>query len=125
VTENDKTPPEETVPQDRGEKGDGGFQNAPERSASDRLGIVRRDRSKPADVELDRKTEVQPWERDDAPKGSTSESLMSEDENGKPVVSGPTHYSHLANGEIVGSYGIGTHHDSGDGPVPVVAHFAG
>lgn len=75
--------------------------------------------------ELDQSREVPLWDRDDAPKGSTDSSLLKY-ENGVPVrVSGPTHFSHLANGKIVGSYGIGTHHDDGKGPVPVVAHYAG
>lgn len=75
--------------------------------------------------ELDTTRETPLWERDDAPAGSTEESLLVH-ENGKPVrVAGPTHYGHLANGAIVGSYGVGTHHDDGDGPVPYVAHYAG
>ena len=74
---------------------------------------------------LDTSREVPLWERDDAPDGSTESSLLVY-ENGVPVrVSGPTHYTHLANGQIVGGYGIGTHADMGDGPVPIVAHFSG
>jgi hypothetical protein len=50
------------------------------------------------------------WERDDAPPGSTAESLLAF-ENGRPVrVAGPTHYVHLADGRIVGGYGGGTHY---------------
>jgi len=94
---------------------------------SGRSRVVQPDRSKPADVGIQRETEVPPWERDDAPKGSTSNSLMSTDDNGKPVVSGPTHYQHLVDGRIVGSYGIGTHHtdaDVNDGePTLAVAHY--
>lgn len=75
--------------------------------------------------ELDTTRETPLWEQDDAPDGSTESSLLVY-ENGVPVrVSGPTHYAHLANGEIVGGYGIGTHHDGGNGPVPIVAHYAG
>lgn len=49
------------------------------------------------------------WEADDAPPGSTSESLLVF-ERGIPVrVAGPTHYVHLADGRIVGGYGGGTH----------------
>ena len=50
------------------------------------------------------------WERDDAPPGSTSESLLVF-ENGIPVrVAGPTHYCHLADGRVVGGFGGGTHY---------------
>jgi hypothetical protein len=50
------------------------------------------------------------WEQDDAPPGSTSESLLVF-ERGIPVrVAGPTHYCHLADGRIVGGYGGGTHY---------------
>lgn len=57
-----------------------------------------------------REKETPVWERDDAPPGSTSESLLVF-EGGVPVrVAGPTHYMHLADGSIVGGYGGGTHH---------------
>lgn len=50
------------------------------------------------------------WEQDDAPPGSTAESLLVF-ENGIPVrVAGPTHYLHLADGRVVGGYGGGTHY---------------
>lgn len=86
---------------------------------------IERGRQNVSAPELDNVREVPLWERDDAPDGSTESSLLVY-EDGKPVrVSGPTHYTHLATGEIVGTYGIGTHHDSGNGPVPVVAHYNG
>jgi hypothetical protein len=112
------TPPEEVPESEQGSR------------RNSRLNIQRRSNTQdPADVKLDRKRDVAPWDKDDAPKGSTSESLLTTDDNGKPVVSGETHYAHLANGQIVGSYGIGTHHtdaDYNDGaPVPVATHFAG
>ena len=57
-----------------------------------------------------REKETPVWERDDAPPGSTSESLLVF-EGGVPVrVAGPTHYMHLADGSIGGGYGGGTHH---------------
>lgn len=50
------------------------------------------------------------WEADDAPPGSTSESLLVF-EGGRPVrVAGPTHYLHLADGRVVGGYGHATHY---------------
>jgi len=71
-------------------------------------------------VELDTVVKKSVWEEDDAPDGSTSESLLVY-EGGVPVrVSGPTHYHGLANGEIVGGYGIGTHHSTPDGVVPIL-----
>ena len=95
------------------------------------VNIQRRDDvQNPADVgKVGNKVETPPWEKDGAPKGSTSESLLTTDDNGKPVVADPTHYTHLANGQVVATYGIGTHHtdaDYNDGqPVAVVSHFAG
>jgi hypothetical protein len=82
-----------------------------------------------ANVDLERSKEVPLWERDDAPKGSTSESLLHY-ENGQPVrVSGPTHYSSLADGRLIGGYGIGTHHsEEKDGQeviTPIVATYGG
>lgn len=54
------------------------------------------------------------WEADDAPPGSTSESLLVF-ENGMPVrVAGPTHYVHLADGRVIGGYGGGTHYSDVD-----------
>lgn len=54
------------------------------------------------------------WERDDAPPGSTAESLLVF-EGGVPVrVAGPTHYVHLADGRVVGGFGGGTHHSDTD-----------
>ena len=48
-------------------------------------------------------------QRDDAPLGSTAESLL-EYENGVPVrVAGPTHHIHLQNGRVVAHFGGGTH----------------
>ena len=56
-----------------------------------------------------RERETPVWEKDDAPPGSTSESLLVF-EGGFPVrVAGPTHYQHLADGRVVGGYGGGTH----------------
>jgi len=93
------------------------------------LKIQQRQTEKPADAGVETRKEPQPWEREDAPKGSTSSSLLAKDENGKDVVSGPTHYTHLANGQVVGTYGVGTRHtdaDYQDGrPVAVVSHYAG
>jgi hypothetical protein len=57
-----------------------------------------------------REREIPVWELDDAPPGSTSESLLVF-ERGVPVrVAGPTHYVHLADGRVIGGYGGGTHH---------------
>lgn len=54
--------------------------------------------------------EIPVWERDDAPPGSTAESLLVF-EGGRPVrVAGPTHYVHLADGRVVGGFGGGTHY---------------
>jgi hypothetical protein len=54
------------------------------------------------------------WEADDAPPGSTAESLLVF-EGGRPVrVAGPTHYVHLADGRVVGGFGGGTHHSDTD-----------
>jgi hypothetical protein len=93
------------------------------------LKIQQRNTDKASDAGVETRKEVAPWEREDAPKGSTESSLLAKDENGKDIVSGPTHYTHLANGRVVGTYGIGTHYtdaDDNDGrPVPVVAHYAG
>jgi hypothetical protein len=89
--------------------------------------VEKRNLDKPADVGVERRREVPPWERDDAPKGSTSESLLTTDEDGKVRVSGPTHYTHLADGRIVGTFGIGTHHTDADiddgAPAAVVNHY--
>lgn len=50
------------------------------------------------------------WDREDAPPGSTSESLLVF-EGGVPVrVAGPTHYVHLADGRVIGGFGSGTHY---------------
>lgn len=80
---------------------------------------------------LDTAAEVPVWELDDAPAGSTSESLLVL-ERGKPVrVSGPTHYAHLSDGRVVSSYGIGTHYTEADpngGPdrsALITAHYGG
>jgi hypothetical protein len=60
--------------------------------------------------QVGREREVPVWEQDDAPPGSTSESLLVF-ERGIPVrVAGPTHYVHLADGRVIGGYGGGTHH---------------
>lgn len=112
---------EATVPQE---------ESPAQRRSNSPVNIQRRaDVQNPADVQVGNKQETPPWERDDAPKGSTSESLLAKDENGKDVVADPTHYTHLANGQVVATYGIGTHHTDAafnDGqPVAVVAHFAG
>ena len=62
--------------------------------------------SEPVQVER----EVPVWELPDAPPGSTASSLLVY-ERGKPVrVSGPTHYHHLANGQVIAAYNGGTHH---------------
>lgn len=54
------------------------------------------------------------WEADDAPPGSTAESLLVF-EGGRPVrVAGPTHYHHLADGRVVGGYGHATHYADTD-----------
>lgn len=67
-------------------------------------------RESSADVGLDTEREVPVWEQDDAPRGSTAESLLVY-ERGVPVrVAGPTHYSHLVDGRIIGTYGNGTHY---------------
>ena len=58
--------------------------------------------------------EVPPWERDDAPAGSTSESLMVYERGQAVRVAGPTHYVHLANGRVIADYGIGTHYSEAD-----------
>lgn len=80
---------------------------------------------------LDTAGEVPVWALPEAPAGSTSESLLVF-ERGKPVrVSGPTHYSHLADGRVVSSYGIGTHYTEADpngGPdrsALIIAHYGG
>lgn len=108
-------PTPEPAPENRGNRPEG------------RSRIAQRDTGRRADVALDNRKEPEPWERDDAPKGSTASSLLTTDENGKVRVSGPTHYTHLADGRIVPTYGIGTHHtdaDEDDGePVAVVAHY--
>lgn len=92
-----------------------------------RPAVVQRDPGQRSDVQRDTKRELAPWERDDAPKGSTEASLLKTDENGKVRVSGPTHYGHLVNGQIVPTYGIGTHHTDADyedgAPVEVVRHY--
>ena len=79
-----------------------------------------------SDVVLEKDTTLELWEADDAPAGSTSESLLYY-ENGLPVrVSGPTHFHHLADGSVVGGYGIGTHHTDVDGSVtPITATYGG
>ena len=74
-------------------------------------------RKSAADVPIDKTREVAVWDQDDAPKGSTAESLLVY-ERGIPVrVAGPTHYHHLVDGRIVGGYGIATHHTE-PGPNP-------
>lgn len=80
---------------------------------------------------LDRTREVPVWEREDAPPGSTEQSLLVH-ENGVPVrVAGPTHYHHTADGRVHGGYGIGTHYSEADpdgGPdrvVPIIGIYGG
>lgn len=80
---------------------------------------------------LDNVAEVPVWEADDAPKGSTEQSLLVY-ERGKPVrVSGPTHYAHLSDGRVAASYGIGTHYsEAGENGGPdrlalITAHYGG
>jgi hypothetical protein len=52
--------------------------------------------------------EIRVWEAEDAPPGSTSESLLVF-ERGIPVrVAKPTHYTHLADGRVVSTFGGGT-----------------
>lgn len=77
-------------------------------------------------------TPVPVWEEPDAPRGSTSESLLDYDRNGNPIgVAGPTHYAHLGNGQVIAHYSGGTHHTTGDDSgdpsgdtiIPVVARF--
>jgi hypothetical protein len=64
--------------------------------------------------QVGRTKEVPVWERDDAPPGSTAESLLVF-EGGVPVrVAGPTHYVHLADGRVVGGFGGGTHFSDTD-----------
>lgn len=54
--------------------------------------------------------DVPVWEREDAPPGSTSESLLVFD-RGRPVrVAGPTHFHHLADGRVVAGFSGGTHY---------------
>lgn len=89
------------------------------------LNIQREGAGGKTDAKLDKDESVAPWDRDDAPAGSTSESLLTKDKNGEPRVSSGTHYTTLADGRIVPGFGIGTHYDDGDSVVPVVAHFAG
>lgn len=90
-----------------------------------------RQRSAGTDATLDTKREVDPWDRDDAPKGSTSESLLTTDENGRRRVAGATHYMHLADGRIVAGYSGGTHYtEPGEGNNPdkvtaIVSHYEG
>ena len=50
------------------------------------------------------------WEDDNAPPGSTKESLAVVENGRKVRVQGPTHYHHLADGRVVASYTGGTHH---------------
>ena len=70
-----------------------------------------------ADVSIDNSREVPIWEQDDAPDGSTAESLFVYERGQAVRVAGPTHYHHLADGRIVGGYGIGTHYSTpGDNP---------
>jgi hypothetical protein len=58
--------------------------------------------------QVGRERETPVWELPDAPPGSTAESLLVF-ERGVPVrVAGPTHYTHLADGRVMGSYGGGT-----------------
>lgn len=80
---------------------------------------------------LEDAVEVPIWDLPDAPLGSTAESLLVF-ERGVPVrVSGPTHYAHLTDGRVVGSYGIGTHHSEAgengrpDTTVRIAAHYGG
>lgn len=97
--------------------------NPPDESADN--GGLRIERSTKKAPELDTSREVPLWERDDAPDGSTESSLLVY-EDGKPVrVSGPTHYQHNADGSITGGFGIGTHVDTGDRIVPILAHYQG
>lgn len=59
---------------------------------------------------LDTSREVPVWEAEDAPAGSTAESLLVFD-RGRPVrVAGPTHYQHLADGRVIAGYNGGTHY---------------
>lgn len=80
---------------------------------------------------LDTAAEVPVWEADDAPRGSTEQSLLVY-ERGRPVrVSGPTHYAHLSDGRVTASYGIGTHYsEAGENGGPdrvslITAHYGG
>lgn len=65
------------------------------------------------------------WEAEDAPPGSTSESLLVF-ERGRPVrVAGPTHYHHLADGRVIGGFAGGTHFDDGSKVTRIVAVHEG
>jgi hypothetical protein len=67
------------------------------------------------DGQVGTEREIPVWERDDAPPGSTKESLLVF-EGGRAVrVAGPTHYQHLADGRVVGGFGGGTHYSEPDG----------
>lgn len=50
------------------------------------------------------------WDDENAPAGSTKESLAVVEGGRKVRVHGPTHYHHLADGRVVGGYSGGTHH---------------
>jgi hypothetical protein len=128
VTDRDSNPTAPDAPsQDVAEDTNKGSRSPRQTRASGPGGLrIENSRKEATDTELDNDREVPVWEKDDAPDGSTEGSLLVY-ENGVPVrVSGPTHYTHLANGQIVGGYGIGTHHTDDDGNVvPILNHYAG
>jgi hypothetical protein len=70
------------------------------------------------------------WEAEDAPPGSTKESLAVVENGRKVRVQGPTHYHHLADGRVVASYTGGTHHtepgeDGEDKVTRILARYEG
>lgn len=74
------------------------------------IGALSAERKQQLDEAVGEEHEVPVWERDDAPPGSTAQSLLIF-ERGRPVkVAGPTHYHHLADGRIVGGFAGGTHY---------------
>lgn len=79
------------------------------------IGSLTADRKQQLDAEVGEEREIPVWERDDAPPGSTQESLLVF-ERGRPVkVAGPTHYHHLADGRVVAGFSGGTHYSEGTG----------
>ena len=93
--------------------------------AEQEIGVMTDERRQVLADALDDARELEVWDREDAPPGSTRHSLLVF-RGGVPVrVAGPTHYHHLADGRVLPGYNGGTHYDDGSKVTRIVAVHEG